>query len=87
MIGRMVSVTRCVLSLDAGPFIVGIDRLVSSRRCVIVGGVLGSAGFIIGSQSTTVLQLTLSIVILSGSNIYCSMVIYMNKLILMATVL
>ena len=76
------------MSLDAGPFIAGIDRLVSSRRCVvIVGGVLGSAGFIIGSQSTTVLQLILSLVILSGSNIYCSMVIYINKLILMATVL
>ncbi|XP_071810434.1 monocarboxylate transporter 12-like [Asterias amurensis] len=55
------------MSLLSGPFVASIDRLVSSRRCVvIVGGVMGSAGFIIGSQSTTVLQLTLSIVILSG---------------------
>ena len=55
---------------DEGPFVASIDRLVSSRRCVvIVGGVLGSAGFIIGSQSTTVLQLALSIVILSGKQI------------------
>ncbi|XP_071804019.1 monocarboxylate transporter 12-like [Asterias amurensis] len=55
------------MSLLSGPFVASIDRLVSSRRSVvIVGGVLGSAGFIIGSQSTTVLQLALSIVILSG---------------------
>ncbi|XP_071810343.1 monocarboxylate transporter 12-like [Asterias amurensis] len=55
------------ISFLFGPFVTSIDSLVSSRRCVvIVGGVLGSAGFIIGSQSTTVLQLTLSIAILSG---------------------
>ncbi|XP_071810084.1 monocarboxylate transporter 12-like [Asterias amurensis] len=55
------------ISLLSGPFVASIDRLVSSRRCVvIVGGVLGSAGFMIGSQSTTVLQLTLSVAVLSG---------------------
>ena len=56
--------------MDVGPIVASIDRLVSSRRSVvIVGGVMGSAGFIIGSQSTTVLQLTFSIAILSGKNI------------------
>ncbi|XP_071810489.1 monocarboxylate transporter 12-like [Asterias amurensis] len=67
IIGWMAVLYNSV-SYISGPFIAGIDRLVSSRRCVvIVGGVLGSAGFIIGSQSTTVLQLILSLVILSGA--------------------
>ncbi|XP_071784361.1 monocarboxylate transporter 12-like [Asterias amurensis] len=66
IIGWM-SVLYNSISLFSGPFVASIDRLVSSRRSVvIVGGVMGSAGFIIGSQSTTVLQLALSIAILSG---------------------
>ncbi|XP_033643458.1 monocarboxylate transporter 12-like [Asterias rubens] len=63
--GKSMHVTH--MGTILGPIVASIDRLVSSRRSVvIVGGVMGSAGFIIGSQSTTVLQLTFSIAILSG---------------------
>ena len=52
------------------PLVAAVTRVVGSRLVMVTGGLMGSLSMVVASQSSSVIQLAVSIVV-AGNDVYC----------------